>query len=141
MPHLLIAILALIASGVAAQAGSVRERPIERHGLLLVRSDCWTGAPRRDWRDRAWDRREPASRYDDPYPPYDEACAPPLYDAPPWRHRRGPWPHERVGGPEERVHPRWEREKSPTCGAGCWYRRLKDGYCGHGCDYYLYRRR
>jgi len=23
-----------------------------------------------------------------------------------------------------------------NCGAGCWYRRFKTGYCGHGCDYY-----
>lgn len=25
------------------------------------------------------------------------------------------------------------------CGIGCWYRRLTSGYCGRGCDYYLYR--
>lgn len=25
------------------------------------------------------------------------------------------------------------------CGVRCWYRRLKAGYCGRGCDYYRYR--
>lgn len=25
------------------------------------------------------------------------------------------------------------------CGVGCWYRRLTSGFCGRGCDYYLYR--
>lgn len=25
------------------------------------------------------------------------------------------------------------------CGPGCWYRRFKDGYCGHGCDFYRER--
>jgi hypothetical protein len=25
------------------------------------------------------------------------------------------------------------------CGVRCWYRRLKAGYCGRGCDYYSYR--
>jgi hypothetical protein len=25
------------------------------------------------------------------------------------------------------------------CGVRCWYRRLKAGYCGRGCDYYNYR--
>lgn len=25
------------------------------------------------------------------------------------------------------------------CGVRCWYRRLTSGYCGRGCEYYLYR--
>jgi hypothetical protein len=28
----------------------------------------------------------------------------------------------------------------PECGLLCWMRRARDGYCGHGCDYYLHRR-
>lgn len=26
-----------------------------------------------------------------------------------------------------------------TCGVRCWYKRLTSGYCGRGCEYYLYR--
>lgn len=26
-----------------------------------------------------------------------------------------------------------------SCGVRCWYRRLTTGYCGRGCDYYIYR--
>lgn len=25
------------------------------------------------------------------------------------------------------------------CGVRCWYKRLTSGYCGRGCEYYLYR--
>lgn len=25
------------------------------------------------------------------------------------------------------------------CGIRCWYRRLREGYCGRGCDYYRFR--
>jgi hypothetical protein len=25
------------------------------------------------------------------------------------------------------------------CGIRCWYRRLRNGYCGRGCDYYRFR--
>jgi hypothetical protein len=26
-----------------------------------------------------------------------------------------------------------------SCGVKCWYRKLRDGYCGRGCDYYRFR--
>jgi hypothetical protein len=26
-----------------------------------------------------------------------------------------------------------------SCGIKCWYRKLRDGYCGRGCDYYRFR--
>lgn len=26
-----------------------------------------------------------------------------------------------------------------ACGVRCWYKRLTSGYCGRGCEYYLYR--
>jgi hypothetical protein len=25
------------------------------------------------------------------------------------------------------------------CGVRCWYKRLRAGYCGRGCDYYRFR--
>jgi hypothetical protein len=25
------------------------------------------------------------------------------------------------------------------CGIRCWYRRLREGYCGRGCEYYFFR--
>jgi hypothetical protein len=28
-----------------------------------------------------------------------------------------------------------------SCGIRCWYRRIREGYCGRGCDYYLFRLR
>jgi hypothetical protein len=29
-----------------------------------------------------------------------------------------------------------ETDSCKKCGLGCWYRRMKRGYCGHGCDWY-----
>ncbi|MGB0084379.1 MAG: hypothetical protein WBP94_03245, partial [Rhodomicrobiaceae bacterium] len=37
--------------------------------------------------------------------------------------------------PAEYGEPVWER----WCGVRCWYRRLRAGYCGRGCDYYRFR--
>lgn len=42
---------------------------------------------------------------------------------------------ERRGYEEEEV--REER----VCGVRCWYRRIREGHCGRGCDYYLFRLR
>jgi hypothetical protein len=32
------------------------------------------------------------------------------------------------------------REES-YCGVRCWYRRIREGHCGRGCDYYMFRLR
>lgn len=32
-----------------------------------------------------------------------------------------------------------EPYRNERCGVRCWYRRLTSGYCGRGCEYYLYR--
>ena len=42
------------------------------------------------------------------------------------------------------VHPlptpyHYDPYRRDPCGVRCWYRRLTSGYCGHGCEYYLYR--
>lgn len=33
------------------------------------------------------------------------------------------------------------REEEDYCGIRCWYRRIRHGYCGRGCDYYMFRLR
>ncbi len=35
--------------------------------------------------------------------------------------------------------PVYEEELKDWCGVRCWFRRLRSGYCGRGCDYYLFR--
>jgi hypothetical protein len=34
---------------------------------------------------------------------------------------------------------RVEETADEWCGIKCWYRRLRAGYCGRGCDYYRFR--
>ncbi len=34
---------------------------------------------------------------------------------------------------------RYEEEYDNSCGVRCWYRKLRHGYCGQGCDYYRFR--
>jgi hypothetical protein len=69
--------------------------------------------PPADFRRRAYDDYPPRARIDDR-----------LDDYPPPRRR------------DERADP-----PPPYCDAGCWFRRMKAGYCGHGCEYYRYRKR
>ncbi|HEY7646495.1 MAG TPA: hypothetical protein VH858_15755 [Hyphomicrobiales bacterium] len=77
-------------------------------------------------------RWEPApERHGGPYEPavQEEPC---LEDRRPSRnyvyHAPAPPPLRGYEGYEER----W-------CGVRCWYRRLREGYCGRGCDYYRFR--
>jgi hypothetical protein len=33
----------------------------------------------------------------------------------------------------------YDPHRGYSCGVRCWYKRLTSGYCGRGCEYYLYR--
>lgn len=33
----------------------------------------------------------------------------------------------------------YDPRRQYPCGVRCWYHRLTSGYCGRGCEYYLYR--
>lgn len=86
------------------------------------------------------DDEEPAARPSRPYrvgPPVEVPCE----DAPlprAYTYRADPpggYVERRRGYVEEEV-----REES-YCGIRCWYRRIRDGHCGRGCDYYMFRLR
>ncbi len=68
------------------------------------------------------------------YPPQDgpDGCPPERYERHAYAGAPGepaPPPPPGYGGPP------WEE----WCGVRCWYRRLRAGYCGRGCDYYRFR--
>jgi hypothetical protein len=46
--------------------------------------------------------------------------------------------HPYAGG-RPTVPPHSEEVYDESCGVKCWYRKLRDGYCGRGCDYYRFR--
>lgn len=57
--------------------------------------------------------------------------------------RQHDWLDERAGGRREPGAGKRKRKRRAWiyrgCGPRCWIKRAKQGYCGHGCDYYLER--
>ncbi len=54
-----------------------------------------------------------------------------------WRVPEGAWPWDGRGGDQN--FRGWGCGGYPCderCGAFCWFRRIRNGYCGHGCDAY-----
>lgn len=82
---------------------------------------------------------EPEARPSRPYTvgppvevPCDEAPLPRVYT-----YRADP----PQGYVERRAYEEDVAQDERYCGIRCWYRRIREGYCGRGCDYYLFRLR
>jgi hypothetical protein len=61
---------------------------------------------------------------------------PPAYEEPCLEDRRPARTYVYHAPPPPRDYPVYEGD---WCGIRCWYRRLRAGYCGRGCDYYRFR--
>ena len=127
---LLFAALAIEMSTGASHAGPVSAALSQTSftsALVEVQYDC-------GWRSRCSDR------YWSPQGPYYNSWGRPPYDSGSWRGggRGGYW---QGGGGS------WQgggiscdgRPCDEKCGLQCWYGRIRDGYCGHGCNWYRER--
>lgn len=133
---LLAAAVAMIASGaaqaitpaqLAAQDGREANPLLTEVGACPDGSyDCPAYAPPRPAPEHAaYDRTPPPGVYYEPAPAEElPPCAHPRYAA---RDHYG------------RVPPPRDYYDYKDCGVRCWYRRLRRGYCGRGCDYYRFR--
>jgi hypothetical protein len=116
-------------ASIGADAGTL----LLRAGLCADGSyDCPDYVPARDYPPRDHANRwapppghyEPEGHYEE-QPPCEEPE--PRYAAHSFVEHVDPPPHLHEGD--------WDA----LCGVRCWYRRLRAGYCGRGCDYYRYR--
>lgn len=71
-----------------------------------------------------------------------------VYVSPPRHYQDGPYEEIDAGPPpcqkatlieENQTVNTSERSYDTACGIRCWYWRLREGYCGRGCDYYQFR--
>lgn len=152
---MLVAALLLGAHSSNAHAGPVQPVAASAHTatplVQQARGNCADRRPARDWRrdDRHYDRA-PRHRREGGWHPGYEPCDP----APRTFHRRDRYKDDWRDDFHDRRHSYRERREADVrdnrhdrtrrvesyCGSLCWYRRLKSGYCGHGCDYYQYRK-
>lgn len=125
---------ATAAPGGALAAGAVPVRQAAG-ALLMPIGLCPDGHPCADYEEApyeaprrgppAWDRKAPPPYPDEAYEHDD--CIEDRYAARAYAIRTPP--------PPLYGEPAWEEH----CGIRCWYRRLREGYCGRGCDYYRFR--
>lgn len=119
--------------------GAVKPAPWRQTGTLLIRAGLCPDGSEGCLDDAQAPQYAPPARPNylrpDPAPYYEQARPETL---PPCEEKRYAayafQPHE---PPPHK--PYYEEELKGPCGVRCWYRRLSSGYCGRGCDYYLYR--
>jgi hypothetical protein len=127
------------AGGPASLIGAAGQAINSNAGALLLRTglcadgsyDCPDYPPA-----RARARHDHAYRWAPP-PGHHEPEG--YRDEPPCEERKSRYAAHRF---VEHVEPPpylYEGEWDALCGVRCWYKRLRAGYCGRGCDYYRYR--
>jgi hypothetical protein len=124
---LFLALLTPVATGAKATPFAPAGWGQQSGGLVTQARDCGGDCPVEIDIGPAYPSRHgpdliarEIERIGPPPPPPGGACAELSY---PWR------PQPRRGDPLERE----------GCGIRCWYWRLRNGYCGPGCEYYYYR--